>query len=116
MLGTAPGVLEANVYGVEVPGADGRAGMATLVIEGDFDADAPAHVERTSPPTPDPASCASTARSRSPTFSTASATDRRGVRPGVIDDPLWYLDPERGSYVPLDAAAHAAIVDGTIRL
>ncbi len=32
-----PGVKEANVYGVTIPGADGRAGMATLVTGHDFD-------------------------------------------------------------------------------
>ena len=32
-----PGVVEANVYGVEAPGADGRAGMAGLVVDSDFD-------------------------------------------------------------------------------
>ena len=31
-LGTAEGVLEANVYGVEVPGYSGRAGMAAIVV------------------------------------------------------------------------------------
>src|SRR2546429_451804 len=31
-LNGAPGVSEANVYGVEVPGADGRAGMAAVVL------------------------------------------------------------------------------------
>lgn len=37
ILNAAPGVLEANVYGVSVPGKDGRAGMASLNIEpGDF--------------------------------------------------------------------------------
>jgi fatty-acyl-CoA synthase len=36
-LQTAPGVLEANVYGVTIPGADGRAGMAGLVVGPEFD-------------------------------------------------------------------------------
>ena len=36
-LGEAPGVLEANVYGVSVPGAEGRAGMAALVVDESFD-------------------------------------------------------------------------------
>lgn len=31
------GVLECNVYGVEVPGAEGRAGMAAIVIDDSFD-------------------------------------------------------------------------------
>lgn len=32
-LGSFPGVLEANVYGVEVPGHDGRAGCAAILID-----------------------------------------------------------------------------------
>ncbi|CAN5380826.1 long-chain-acyl-CoA synthetase [soil metagenome] len=32
-----PGVLDAAVYGVTVPGADGRAGMAALVVDASFD-------------------------------------------------------------------------------
>ena len=36
----APGVEEAIVYGVPVPGQDGKAGMAALVVEGKFDGQA----------------------------------------------------------------------------
>src|SRR3974390_1892619 len=36
-LGVVPGVKEANVYGVQVPGQDGRAGMAALVVGPEFD-------------------------------------------------------------------------------
>ena len=50
-LQAAPGVLEANVYGVSVPGADGRAGMAGLVVRPDFDIAAfGEHVKRELPP------------------------------------------------------------------
>ena len=38
-LSSIPGVLEAIVYGVAVPGADGRAGMAALVVNPAFDLD-----------------------------------------------------------------------------
>ena len=31
-----PGVIEATTYGVEIPGADGRAGMAAIVIDDRF--------------------------------------------------------------------------------
>jgi fatty-acyl-CoA synthase len=31
-----PGIKEANIYGVEVPAQDGRAGMASLVIDENF--------------------------------------------------------------------------------
>ncbi len=40
VLAAAPGIREANVYGVSVPGAEGRAGMASLVVDGDFSLDA----------------------------------------------------------------------------
>lgn len=36
-LNEAPGVLESNVYGVTVPGAEGRAGMASLRVSDSFD-------------------------------------------------------------------------------
>ena len=39
VLAAVPGILEANVYGVTVPGVDGRAGMASLVVDGDFNLD-----------------------------------------------------------------------------
>src|SRR6185369_9646663 len=35
-----PGIREANVYGVVVPGAEGRAGMAAVAIEGELDLEA----------------------------------------------------------------------------
>ena len=34
VIGEFPGVLHANVYGVAVPGVEGRVGMATLVADG----------------------------------------------------------------------------------
>jgi fatty-acyl-CoA synthase len=37
VLTDCPGVLDATVYGVTVPGADGRAGMAAIVPTADFD-------------------------------------------------------------------------------
>ncbi|WP_374572670.1 long-chain-acyl-CoA synthetase [Phenylobacterium sp.] len=49
-LEAAPGVLEANVYGVAVPGAEGRAGMAGLVVDESFDIKAlDEHVSRELP-------------------------------------------------------------------
>lgn len=45
-LSSFPGVKEANVYGVTVPGAEGRAGMAQIVVGDDFDIKAlAAHVD-----------------------------------------------------------------------
>jgi len=40
VMGTFPGIGEANVYGVEVPGAEGRAGCAAVLLEEGVSADA----------------------------------------------------------------------------
>ena len=39
IIDAATGVSEANVYGVEIPNADGRAGMAAISVDGEFDLD-----------------------------------------------------------------------------
>ncbi|WP_050949949.1 long-chain-acyl-CoA synthetase [Gordonia effusa] len=36
-LNAVPGISASVVYGVEIPGADGRAGMAAIVVDDDFD-------------------------------------------------------------------------------
>ena len=119
VVATCPGVKEANVYGVEVPGTDGRAGMASLVIDDDFDVDGlQAHVER---------QLASYAR---PLFLrilpeieiTGTFKHRKvdavkeGFDPERVSDPLYFLDPEKRSYVRLDAATHERITSGAVRL
>ena len=46
-LSSYPGVKEANVYGVAVPHAEGRGGMALLVVDHEFDiAGLAAHLDR----------------------------------------------------------------------
>jgi fatty-acyl-CoA synthase len=34
----------------------------------------------------------------------------------MVGDPLYFDDPAAGAYVPLDAALHARIVSGEIRV
>ena len=36
-ISACPGVIEAVVYGVTIPGTEGRAGMAAVVVSQDFD-------------------------------------------------------------------------------
>ncbi len=118
VLGAVPGVLEANVYGVAVPDAEGRAGMAALVVAADFDLDALA--ERVD------AELAAYAR---PLFLrilpemdlTATFKQRKVelVREGFdpsVPDPLYFRHPEKRRYVPLDRALHESIAAGEIRL
>jgi fatty-acyl-CoA synthase len=119
VLGTLPGVLESNVYGVEVPGAEGRAGMAALVVGPGFDLDALAgRVD---------AELAAYAR---PLFLrilgemdlTATFKQRKvdlvrqGFDPAAIPDPLYFRNPEKNRYVPLDPELYERIAAGDIRV
>ncbi len=119
VLAAVPGVSEANVYGVKVPGVDGRAGMAVLVVNGDFDMDGLAGYLKSR--------LASYAR---PVFLRLSSRIdvtgtfkqrkvdlvREGFDPEAIADPLYFLDPVTGRYERLTAARHADIVSGKVKL
>ncbi|MEG9861535.1 MAG: long-chain-acyl-CoA synthetase [Parvularculales bacterium] len=119
VLSVFPGVQEANVYGVEVPGADGRAGMVSLVVESNPDFTAlQDHLNR---------ELASYAR---PVFLrlqkqigvTGTFKHRKvdlvaeGYDPENISDPLYFRDPETDKFIPLDTALHGRITRGDIRL
>jgi fatty-acyl-CoA synthase len=41
---------------------------------------------------------------------------REGFDPLVVGDPLFFKDAMSGDYRKIDAAVHAGILDGTIRL
>ncbi|MFO0691626.1 MAG: long-chain-acyl-CoA synthetase [Myxococcota bacterium] len=114
-----PGVDEANVYGVAIPGQDGRAGMAALVVNERFD------LERVGKAIHD--GLAPYAR---PLFLrilpqmeiTGTFKHRKvdlvrdGFDPGRIPDALYFRDPALGRYVPLDATLFEAIRSGQTRL
>jgi fatty-acyl-CoA synthase len=113
-LGGFPGLEIANVYGVRVPGAEGRAGMASLVLRdrAAFDGRAffawvagrlsswaaPIFVRLS--PEPDVTS----------TFKLRKVDlQREGYDPASIADPLFVRDDAAGAYVPLDAASLARV-------
>jgi fatty-acyl-CoA synthase len=41
---------------------------------------------------------------------------REAFDPHHVTDPLFFREPKSGGYRPIDAQAHARIVDGSIRL
>jgi fatty-acyl-CoA synthase len=119
VLGAFPGVREANVYGVRVPGSEGRAGMAALVADEDLDlAGLWKHAA---------GNLAAYARPLflrlQPELEVTGTFKHRklelvgeGFDPAVVRDPLYLADAERGAYVRLDAALHARIAEGELRL
>jgi len=114
---SAPGVRNACVYGVAVPGANGRCGMAALEVEPDFDPIAfRAHMASRLPAYARPLflrlveSLAVTETFKQKKQILA----RESFDPATIADPL-FADCGTG-FVPLDAALYARISSGLIRL
>jgi len=115
VLNGAAGVLESNVYGVQVPGAEGRVGMASLSVTGDFDPGAlGGYVTRNLPSFQRPAFVRLLGAMRTTATFKHVKTDYRneGYDPSKVADPLFYLDDER--YVPLDAELYARIAASDI--
>jgi fatty-acyl-CoA synthase len=119
-VGAFPDVELCAVYGVRIPGADGRAGMAALQLREGTALDGQmlyTHVERALPPYARPAFVR---RLQAPdltaTFKIRKlALQHEGYDPKMIADPLWYRDDERRSYLPLLPEAADRIQAGQLR-
>ena len=111
-LSDCPGVEVINIYGVQVPDHEGRAGMAAIVMQ-------PGHAF-------DPAGFYALTEARLPRYAapqfvrvsreadmTASFKlrkvdlQRQGYDPTAFDDPLYVRDERQGTYVPWSEAALA---------
>jgi len=113
------GITQANVYGVKVPGADGRAGMGSLVVDGEIDLTA-LH---------DHMASALPGYARPVFLRVGQATDttgtfkfkktqlvKDGFDPARIDDALYVANPISGEYELIDADLFAKINSGELRL
>lgn len=112
-------IEDSNVYGVQVPGTEGRCGMAALkILEGEnLDMDAFArHVCRNLPVYARPYFL----RLRAQVDSTNSfkqiktQLQKEGFDPNLIKDPLYFLDPQQNSYVALQSELYQDIVNRKI--
>ncbi len=114
-----PGVTEATVYGVSVPGAEGAAGMATIVADDALDLAALRdHLARRLPTYARPLFLRIKDRIEVTATFKHKKTElvREGYDPAATPDALYFDDPARHAFVPLDAALHARLVEGAIRL
>jgi fatty-acyl-CoA synthase len=119
VLSVFPGVTQANVYGVAVPGYDGRAGMASLVIEGEPDLEAlKAHVDRELPHYARPVFIRLSKDSDTTSTFKFKKTNlvKAGFDPANISEPIFYADPKTGSYSPINPDVFAGILGGSVRL
>ena len=113
------GVVEATTYGVEVQGADGRAGMVAIVTADRFDlAEFGEHLARRLPAYACPAFVRICATLDSTETFKQKKQDliRAGFDPNHITDPLFFRDPKSGAFLFLDATSYARISEGSIRL
>lgn len=115
-----PAVEQAVVYGVQVPGCDGRAGMASLTWkQGDFDGAALAQLLRDNLPA---YAVPLFIRLRPEQEITGTFKFRKvevkqeGFDPGRVSEPLYALiDPAKG-YEPITPELYARITRGDVRL
>jgi len=109
------GIETANVYGVPVEGMDGKAGMAAVTGAEDLDMDALyAFLARELPGYAVPLFIR-----RQPEAETTGTFKYRkvdlvkeGFDPSEVDDPIWFADPEAGTYKPLTPEAYGAVISG----
>jgi fatty-acyl-CoA synthase len=114
-----PGITAATVYGVAVPGTEGRSGMAAIVS--DTALDLAAFREHLVTRLPDYArplflrvqneiEITSTFKHKK------SDLVRDGYDPTVTMDPIYFNDSRRNAFVALDRALHDRIESGEMRL
>ncbi|KAI9013503.1 hypothetical protein DFJ74DRAFT_682325 [Hyaloraphidium curvatum] len=119
-----PAVLDANVYGVQVPSMDGRAGMALLVVDpgkkgleatledlGRFVDERLPHYAvpkflRVAPEI----ELTATFKNRKVEY------QKEGFDPQIVGDPMFWFDPDRKTYVRFGEREHALVAGGKARL
>jgi fatty-acyl-CoA synthase len=114
-----PGIIEASVYGVAIPGQEGRAGMAAIVTDGAFDLAAlRAHLATRLPEYAWPLFL----RLRGQIEITGTFKHRKndlmreGYHPPATTDPIYFNDRARAAFVALDQALLERIQAGRLKL
>jgi acyl-CoA synthetase (AMP-forming)/AMP-acid ligase II len=112
---------EASVYGVTIPGTEGRAGMAAIVLRNGHGFDPNAfreHVIHGLPAYARPLFVRVQKELKKTSTFKLQKTDlqREGYDPTHVQDPLFFLDPKSTNYVPLTQELHREIADGRLRL
>jgi solute carrier family 27 fatty acid transporter 1/4 len=110
---------DAVVYGVEIPGTEGRAGMAAIVdtdgrvnlkqLNADLQHRLPAYARPIFLRMLDKLDVTGTFKLKKLDYK------KEGFNPAVIKDRMFYLDPQSSEYKPLDQMAYDSIVSGRIR-
>ena len=117
-LSVVPGVREANVYGVAIPGMDGRAGMAALVVHPAFDiatlaealaGNLPAYARPVFVRLQPQMEITGTFKQRKVELV------KEGFDPAAIHEPIYWLNHASGRYELLTAETYNAIIAGKVK-
>ncbi len=114
-----PGIREANVYGVTLPGHDGKAGMAAVVAEDSIDLAAlRRHLQAQLPDYARPMFLRVTDKiDVTGTFKQKKGElAREGFDPAASGEPIFFDDPQAQAFVRLDPAGYDRLVAGDVRL
>ena len=114
-----PGIKEANVYGVSIPGTDGRAGMAAIVCDEGLDLGAlHQHIVKELPDYARPIFIRlSHEMEVTGTFKHRKVDlVKEGVDLSVIKDPVFFNSPSEKKFVPLSQELHDQICSGAFKL
>lgn len=134
VISSVPGVQEANVYGVSVPGHDGKAGMACIVVNSEFDfttffnqfsffishsflfflltlfvstkAQLPGYALPIFVRIQPEIEITSTFKHKKVELK------KEGFNPSVVTDKLFFRDADQNQYVPLNTVLYKEIVSG----
>jgi fatty-acyl-CoA synthase len=116
-----PGVKDANVYGVQIPGREGRAGMAAIVCDENSKCDLAglrAHLDAHLPEYARPLFL----RIQNEIEVTGTFKQkkidlvRQGFDPAANNDPLYFNDPQARAFVRLDPMLYQRIASGQVRV
>ncbi len=113
------GITQANVYGVAVDGYDGRAGMASIVSEGELDLVAlKEHIESELPHYARPVFLRFSKETDTTSTFKFKKTNlvKAGFDPANISEPLYYADAASGTYKKITKASYKKILSGELRL
>jgi len=113
------GVRHANVYGVAVPGIEGRVGMAAVVVEDDFDLTRlRRYLESQLPAYARPLFLRISAEAETTGTFKYSKTElvRQGYDPAACGDAIYFDLTEAEAFVPLDEELYDRIQSGGVRV
>ncbi|TNM92450.1 hypothetical protein fugu_019462 [Takifugu bimaculatus] len=121
VLGLLEFIQEANVYGVTIPGCEGRAGMAAVVLKQDHHLDGKRlhkHLVKTLPAYAWPRFLRiQNSLDVTETFKQQKTKlVQEAFNPCVIQDPLYFLQAPQEDFIPLTASLYHSIVSGEILL